>query len=149
VNVASTFLKYDKFGRISINRRGSGLLGQAVIVDLDWKTGGLAAGLACYRSGAFFDAHEHWEGVWLRLEEPEKSFLQALIQMTAAFHHLGKGNRAGAVSLLRRTKRRLAECPERFGGVATVTLSAQVGDWIRALDHGGAEGLDFPRIVVE
>jgi hypothetical protein len=22
-------------------------------------------GLRCFRSGAFFEAHEHWEGVWL------------------------------------------------------------------------------------
>jgi uncharacterized protein len=55
---------------------------------LDWSCGELAEGLRCYRAEEFFLAHEHWEGVWLKAQEPEKTFLQALIQTTAAFHHL-------------------------------------------------------------
>ncbi len=42
---------------------------------LDWSCGVLAEGLQCYKSGEFFLAHEHWEGVWLKCEEPEKMFL--------------------------------------------------------------------------
>ena len=52
-------------------------------VSIDWNREELAEGLACYRRGEFFVTHEHWESVWLTLEEPEKSFLQALIQMAA------------------------------------------------------------------
>ena len=63
-------------------------------MPLDWSCGALAEGLQCYESGEFFLAHEHWEGVWLNCEEPEKTFLQALIQITAAFHHLQRKNRA-------------------------------------------------------
>jgi hypothetical protein len=48
----------------------------------------------------------------LTSEEPEKSFLQALIQITAAIHHLPVGSSAGAVSLLRR----LELCPAFLGG---------------------------------
>jgi uncharacterized protein len=117
-------------------------------VSLDWKCGALAEGLACYREAEFFEAHEHWEGVWLGLEEPEKSFLQALIQMTAAFHHLKAGNSTGAASLLRRTRRRLELCPASFGGIAVAPLYSQVGDWIRALDNGDSARPDaVPRIV--
>jgi len=39
-------------------------------LPLDWKQGELAEGLHCYRNGKFFDAHEHWEAVWLRAVEP-------------------------------------------------------------------------------
>ena len=70
-------------------------------MSLNWKSGELADGLGCYRRAEFFLAHEHWEIVWLRLDEPEKSFLQALIQTTAAFHHLQTGNSTGAASLLK------------------------------------------------
>ncbi|MGA8041663.1 MAG: DUF309 domain-containing protein, partial [Terracidiphilus sp.] len=48
---------------------------------LDWTRGPLAEGLACYHLGEFFLAHEHWEAVWLTLRQPEKNFLQALIQV--------------------------------------------------------------------
>lgn len=95
-------------------------------MPLDWKSGALATGLECYRSAQFFDAHEHWESVWPRLEEPEKSFLQALIQTTAAFHHYEAGNAAGAASLLRRALQRLELCPAMFGGIATEPLCDEV-----------------------
>jgi hypothetical protein len=120
------------------------------MMSLDWKSGSLAEGLACYRGRRFFDAHEHWESVWLRLEEPEKSFLQALIQMTAAFHHLNSGNSTGALSLLRRTRRRLEGRPERFGGIDVASLRLEVGEWIRALEEGDCVRPEaFPRIAVE
>jgi hypothetical protein len=102
----------------------------------DWRYGPLAEGLACYRREEFFLAHEHWESVWLTLEEPEKSFLQALIQMTAAFHHLQAGNSAGAVSLLQRALRRLEVCPVRFGGIAVAPLCTEVSVWLRAIERG-------------
>jgi predicted metal-dependent hydrolase len=104
----------------------------------DWNAGALAEGLGCYAQGEFFLAHEHWEAVWLRLREPEKNFLQALIQLTAAFHHLQAGNRAGAVSLLRRTRARLERCPACFGGIAAACLRDEVSEWLRALESGAA-----------
>ncbi len=117
-------------------------------MSLDWKSGALAEGLACYRGGEFFEAHEHWEAVWQGLEEPEKSFLQALIQMTAAFHHLKVGNSTGAASLLRRTLQRLKVCPASFGGIAVEPLRLEVGDWIQALESGlSARPETSPRIV--
>lgn len=105
-------------------------------MTLDWKSGSLAEGLRCYQNSEFFLAHEHWESVWLRLEEPEKSFLQALIQITAAFHHLESGNRAGTASLLWRALRRIELCPAWFGGISVEPLRKEVGEWLRAIENG-------------
>ena len=115
-------------------------------MPLDWKSGLLAEGLACYRKGEFFEAHEHWESVWLTLQEPEKSFLQGLIQMTAAFHHLHSGNRTGACSLLRRTLRRLETCPASFGGIEIAPLSNEISGWLRAMEEGVATPTAYPGI---
>ena len=68
-------------------------------VSFDWESGELSEGVRCYRNEQFWHAHEHLECVWLRLKEPEKTFLQALIQISAAFHHLQTGNIRGAVIL--------------------------------------------------
>jgi len=115
-------------------------------MSLDWTSGELAAGLACYRSQQFFEAHEHWEDVWNRLADPEKSFLQGLIQVTVAMHHYQHANRAGALSLLTRAFRRLERCPERFGGIDVAMLRSEVQAWLFALD-GTAPGVPaFPRI---
>jgi predicted metal-dependent hydrolase len=102
---------------------------------LDWSCGALAKGLQCYESGEFFLAHEHWEGVWLKCEEPEKTFLQALIQITAAFHHLQRKNFIGAASLLRAALGRLDAFPAAFGGIAVEALRASVRAWLLALER--------------
>jgi len=116
-------------------------------MPLDWRSGELAEGLRCYRNEEFWQAHEHWESVWMRLEGPEKSFLQALIQTTAAFHHRQRGNRVGATSLLRRALRRIEVCPATFGGINAALLRDDVRDWLRVLESGdGAGPAEFPRI---
>lgn len=116
-------------------------------MPLDWSFGALTEGLRCYRNEEFFLAHEHWESIWLKCEEPEKTFLQALIQTTAAFHHLGRKNFAGAASLLRGALRRLDPFPEVYGGIAVAQLRKSIRAWLEALDQQGAPpDLPFPRI---
>ncbi len=117
-------------------------------MKLDWTDGPLARGLACYRAGEFFEAHEHWELVWLGQGEPEKSFVQALIQVSAALHHYRRGNRVGAASLLRRALRRLERCDIRFAGVAVGALREGVRGWLRGLEQGVAPE-DAPEIALE
>jgi predicted metal-dependent hydrolase len=117
-------------------------------VKLDWKSGALAEGLGCYRRAEFFEAHEHWELVWLELEEPEKSFLQAMIQTTAAFHHFQAGNYAGAASLLRRAARRMEDCPAEFGGVDVGALREEIRAWVAALESESAAPARTPEIGI-
>jgi predicted metal-dependent hydrolase len=116
-------------------------------VAFDWKSGELAEGVRCYRNHEFWLAHEHWESVWLRLEEPEKTFLQSLIQISAAFHHLQSGNTRGTVSLLRRALQRLEPYPTSFGGVDLAQLRREVGDWLEALERETSpRPVNFPKI---
>lgn len=116
-------------------------------MPLDWKTAALAEGLACYRGCEFFEAHEHWESEWLRLTEPEKAFLQALIQISAAFHHLQRKNTVGTRSLLTRALRRLEQYPAEYGGVAVEPLRQSLRAWLRALAaEPGSSALAYPLI---
>ncbi|MGA2169588.1 MAG: DUF309 domain-containing protein [Terracidiphilus sp.] len=116
-------------------------------MSLDWSCAALAEGLKCYRNQEFFLAHEHWESVWLKSQEPEKTFLQALIQITAAFYHLQRGNPAGAASLLRAALRRLDPFPSVFGGMAVTPLRENIGAWLQALDgEDRSLRLPFPQI---
>jgi len=118
-------------------------------MKLDWTDGPLALGLKCYRAGEFFEAHEHWELVWLELREPEKSFLQALIQVSAAFHHYRRSNLVGAASLLTRALRRLERCDACFAGVRVGELREGVRAWVRGLEAGEVpEGVPEIRLGV-
>jgi uncharacterized protein len=107
-------------------------------VSLDWSNTELAAGLSCYRREEFFDAHEHWESAWMQSRDAERSFLQGLIQLTVAFHHLTNGNFAGSVSLLRRALIRFERCPERFGGVDVAALRNEARAWLDAIESKAA-----------
>src|ERR1035437_2906563 len=118
-------------------------------MPLDWTQGDLFEGLRCFHSGAFFEAHEHWESVWLAAQEPEKTFLQGLIQVAAAFHHFQRGNREGTSSLLRAALRRLDPHSPAFAGISVTPLWQGIREWLRALDAGDAlSNLPFPQIQI-
>jgi predicted metal-dependent hydrolase len=113
----------------------------------DWSSGPLAEGLACYHARSFFAAHEHWEDAWRACDGPEKGFLQGLIHIAAAFHHLSRGNAVGAERQLRRALRRLEGYAAEFGGVRVAAVQESVLAWARALESGDtAPALPFPPI---
>jgi len=103
-------------------------------MKFDWTEGALAEGLRLYDAGEFFAAHESWESVWLLAQEPEKTFLQGLIQVTAAFHHLQRDNRLGTARLLRAALGRLEPFPAYFGGISVELLRNDIRTWLQALD---------------
>jgi predicted metal-dependent hydrolase len=71
-------------------------------------------GIDLFNHGRFFDCHEALEEVWLEFSGDRKKFLQGLIQLTVAFHHLRNGNRVGAGRLLAAAIEKLAlDSPER------------------------------------
>lgn len=102
----------------------------------DWTQGSLAEGLRLYDAGEFFAAHEAWESVWLRAQEPEKMFLQGLIQVTAAFHHLQRSNPHGTTLLLQAALGRLERYPARFGAISVDLLCDDIRAWLQALEAG-------------
>jgi predicted metal-dependent hydrolase len=103
-------------------------------LTLNWTQGPLAEGLRCYRAGEFFLAHEWWESAWLVSAEPEKTLLQALIQIAAAFHHFQRGNRRGCKSLLLAALERLNRFELPVGGVDLIVLRDDLHAWTHALE---------------
>src|SRR5580704_6845696 len=75
-------------------------------------------GLEAFNSAHFYDAHEHWEEVWLETPNPEKMFLQGLIQVAAAYHHFLKANHLGTRNLLHAGLVKLDLFPEEHRGLA-------------------------------
>lgn len=105
-------------------------------------------GIALFNSEDFFDAHEVWEEIWLDEAEPEKTFLQGLIQAAAAFHHYTRGNFSGSQSLLTSATVKLQRFPAEHGGIASERLRDQLVSWARALGEGADPGREnLPRIT--
>jgi predicted metal-dependent hydrolase len=93
-----------------------------ISMTFNWVSGPLAEGLHCYNTAQFFAAHEHWESVWLTAPQPEKTFLQALIQVTVAMHHLTRSNSLGATRLLTAALRKLKPLPPNFANLDVALL---------------------------
>jgi predicted metal-dependent hydrolase len=107
-------------------------------MTFDWAEGALAVGLRHYNAGEFFAAHEAWESVWLTAPRPEKLFLQGLIQVTVAFHHLQRSNLLGATRLLTAALRKLEPYPPNFGGINVTLLRDDIRNCIGFLPRDQA-----------
>lgn len=56
-----------------------------------------------FNTGAYYACHETLEELWIGAPDPGRRLYQGLLQVAAALLHLENGNRAGALSLLRRS----------------------------------------------
>jgi uncharacterized protein len=104
-------------------------------------------GIEQFNRRDFFRAHETWEEIWLHAAPPEKTFLQGLIQVAAAFHHYRRGRPAGTLSLLRAGLKRLAGFSPTYHGIRLEELRQTVARWIESLARGQRPRLEeMPRI---
>ena len=74
-----------------------------------------------------FGAHEAWETAWKQSRgSGEEELFKGLSQMGAGYVHLLRGNRHGAMTLLRRGAMRVERYPAGTRGIDTPALAAQL-----------------------
>ena len=79
-------------------------------------------GVTHFNNREFWHAHESWEELWLAAETDVEQFLQGMIQLAAAYHHVQRGTHRGAVRLFDAALRRLAPFPSDFSGIDRAPL---------------------------
>lgn len=79
--------------------------------------GCLIRGVEHFNATEFWEAHEAWEELWLVAATEVEQFLQGLIQVAAAYHHMKRGTFRGGVRLFDAGLRRLSAFPLRFSGI--------------------------------
>ena len=85
----------------------------------------LQKGITQFNAHDFWHAHESWEELWLAAEGERRQFLQGLIQLAAAYHHVSRGTSPqGAVRLFDAALGRLEPFPEGYEGVIRTTACA-------------------------
>ncbi|PYQ30549.1 MAG: hypothetical protein DMF56_06990 [Acidobacteria bacterium] len=77
----------------------------------------LAKGVELFNAHHFWHAHEAWEEIWLTSSGGEKTFLQGLIQLAAAYHHVQRGTFRGAIRLFDAAFAKLDPFPPGYAGV--------------------------------
>ena len=79
-------------------------------------------GIERFNSGQFWEAHEEWEQLWLEATSEVSQFLQGLIQLAAAYHHVQRGTIRGAGRLFDAALDRLGPFPPGYCGLAREQL---------------------------
>src|SRR6202142_2271295 len=113
-------------------------------MDLHEKDRLYQKGLDAFNAAHFYEAHEHWEEVWLETPNPEKMFLQGLIQVAAAFLHYSRSNYPGTINLLHAGLDKLERFPHQHWGLAIEPLRESVRHWL--LDLGAGVNPEHTRI---
>lgn len=104
-------------------------------------------GLEAFNSFHFYDAHELWEEVWLVTPNPDKMFLQGLIQVAAAFHHYSRANLLGTRNLLQAGLLKLDRFPRIHMKLKLEPLRMIVRGWLLVLEIGeNPKKMQFPQI---
>ena len=60
-------------------------------------------GIMAFNEKRFYDAHEHWEEIWVNYKLKDAKFIQGLIQVSVSYFHLFNGNLKGARSMIRKS----------------------------------------------
>ena len=112
-------------------------LSEADIADLD-------EGIALFNAGKFWEAHEAWEQIWRRHDEPWRFFVQGLIQVAAAHHQLRRGIRHGAIKHLKNALAKLDNAPPDFLGLSLDAFRNEMRTLLEKVEAANAE--DFEKI---
>lgn len=90
----------------------------------------------------FYACHDTLEALWTEAMEPQRQFLQGVLQLAVAYYHLLNSNWRGAAILLGEGLSRLDYyCPEYCGiDVEALVNSSQAN--LECLQALGADGLD-------
>lgn len=88
------------------------------------------AGFTCFERGYYWEAHECWEAVWMRLPPAsrEKHVVQALIQLANARLKQRMGKPAACARILKRAD---AAWKAGFGASQDAILGVTPQDWYR------------------
>ena len=111
-------------------------------------------GVAHFNALAFWEAHESWEELWLVAESDVEQFLQGLIQLAAAYHHIRRGTWRGAIRLFDAALGRLGAFPAVYCGLDrsdAVRAAREHRDRAaRSLQAGAGDALateEYPKLV--
>lgn len=112
----------------------------------------LREGIGLFNEGRFFESHEVWENFYLEAEESSKPFLEALIQLAAAFRiYRDFGEAKGPVRMVYQALIRLENYQPAYLQVQVAELCRAAEAWVKAAEAAPSRASDssIPKIRVQ
>lgn len=108
---------------------------------------GIEKGVILFNAHHFWHAHEAWEELWLQSSGDEKVYLQGLIQLAAAYHHVQRGTFRGGVRLFDAALRKLERFPDGRDGISrSDAIAAAIRHREKIARGENIEAGEFPKL---
>lgn len=91
-----------------------------------------------FNRGAYFEAHEQWEEIWSTATAETRVFLQSLIHLAVACHHLQSSNLPGCRGQLTKGLHKLSGFLPEFCQIRTDLLYESAKQLLDSLEKGDA-----------
>lgn len=101
-------------------------------------------GAELFNRGEYFACHEVFEEAWMGARDGQRLFLQGLIQVAVALHHLRNSNPTGAGRLLSEGLKKLGEHETEQDWIEIQPLVAAAAAILTQLQSGGSVSLSPP-----
>jgi predicted metal-dependent hydrolase len=109
--------------------------------------GPYARGIELFNAREFWHAHEAWEEHWLNASGEEKTFLQGLIQLAAAYHHVQRGTFRGGVRLFDAAFAKLEPFADGYANIdRRDAITAAIAHREKIARGDNIEASDFPKL---
>ncbi len=76
----------------------------------------LEEGRAAFNRGEFYEAHESWEELWNEIDDPDRRWVQGMIQIATGLHKLTRARPDVCRTLLDKALVKLADAPAALDG---------------------------------
>ena len=100
---------------------------------------GLRQGMAQFRAGEYFEAHDDWEEVWRELSGRRRLFWQAMIQLAVGTHHWENGNQRGCRSVWNKALQKCDDLGQLYDAEVPIPLFQLItvlDECLNALEQG-------------
>ncbi|MSP61860.1 MAG: DUF309 domain-containing protein [Myxococcales bacterium] len=94
------------------------------------------AGCAAFNRGEFYEAHEHWEDVWNEVDDPDRRWVQGMIQVATGLHKLQRFRSDVCATLLAKALGKLHDVPAVLDGFEVGALRAEAERVLAAIGRG-------------
>ena len=111
----------------------------------------LLEGVNHFNRREFWEAHESWETIWLAAETDVEQFLQGLIQIAAAYHHVQRGTYRGAIRLFEAGLRRLSGFPPNYCGIdrsGVEQAARRDREWLLSPAAASRDPREYPELIL-
>ncbi len=90
-------------------------------------------GRDAFNRGEFYEAHEFWEEVWNEIDNPERRFVQGMIQIATGLHKLTRDRPDVCRTLLEKALTKLEGAPDTLFGFDLAQLQKDASEVLQKI----------------